>query len=242
MRAWWACKDIMNFGDVMTSYIIERLTGEVPEYSNEDSHVLMCGSVLDQSDENSIVLGAGFMRHDNDFAGAADIPLVRGLLSLYKLQRMGYASNAMVGDPALIMPMLYKPNMRKRHRVGLVPNYIDYDLSVNEYSRDFDSIIDVTQPIERVIDSISECKLIVSSSLHGIIIAHAYGIPAAWVQLSDNVAGDGFKYRDYIMTNAPQMPMYASSIKSPIFALGDHRNKELVYQTIKDTLDVFAAQ
>jgi len=51
-------------------------------------------------------------------------------------------------------------------------------------------------PLE-VARQIASCTKIVSSSLHGIIAAHAYGIPAAWVQFSDKLSGDGIKFADH---------------------------------------------
>jgi hypothetical protein len=48
-----------------------------------------------------------------------------------------------------------------------------------------------------VIDAIASCRAILSSSLHGIIAAHAYGVPATWVKPSDRPKGDGFKFLDY---------------------------------------------
>ena len=241
MTAWWACKDINNFGDVLTEYIIEKLTGVKPKHSNADEHVLMCGSVLNQSNENSHILGAGFMSHVDEFAGAKSIELVRGLMSLYKLQQQGYAQKAMVGDPAIVLPYIYKPNVRKRHMIGIVPNYIELDETRARFGNF--NVIDLTWPVERVIDWINECHYIMATSLHGLIVAQAYGIPAAWVKLTDNVAGDDFKYRDYITTNAPELPLYPSTFNKPIYSKGDFRNRKQVYNILKTKLnDLFATR
>ncbi|WP_370584428.1 polysaccharide pyruvyl transferase family protein [Ornithinimicrobium cryptoxanthini] len=43
---------------------------------------------------------------------------------------------------------------------------------------------DVTRRPEAVIAQISRCEEIMSTSLHGVVIAASYGIPAAWGSLS----------------------------------------------------------
>ncbi|NEN94442.1 MAG: polysaccharide pyruvyl transferase family protein [Moorea sp. SIO3I7] len=58
-------------------------------------------------------------------------------------------------------------------------------------------LIDVTRNPKEVIADITRCEAIASSSLHGLIIADAFGIPSIWMQLSNKVSGKGFKFKDY---------------------------------------------
>ena len=60
-----------------------------------------------------------------------------------------------------------------------------------------------------VIEDICCCEAIVSSSLHGLIIADTYGIPNARVKFSDNVTGGDFKYDDYFesVSRAKKTPL-----------------------------------
>ena len=58
-------------------------------------------------------------------------------------------------------------------------------------------IIDVTEPIQSVIKDILECEMTISSSLHGIIVSHAYNIKCMWIKITDNIGGGTFKFRDY---------------------------------------------
>ena len=46
--------------------------------------------------------------------------------------------------------------------------------------------------------SLVTCKRVVSTSLHGVIFAHAFAIPAAVVQLGDRITGGSFKFVDYM--------------------------------------------
>lgn len=244
VKAWWACTDVDgcghgNFGDVLTPYIIHSLTNVNVEHSNESDHILMCGSVLNQSNENSIVMGAGFMSEKDSFDSAKEIHLVRGVLSKSILNQFGYGQNAMVGDPAIILPLLYKPNFTKKHKLGIIPHYADID-AAKKY-KDI-RIIDLTWPVEQVIDWICECEYIASSSLHGLIVAQTYGIPSAWIKLSDNLGGDDLKFRDYTATNAPSMPRYPidlryENIVNLRYYHSEYYNRNQVYNLIKTKLN-----
>ena len=64
-----------------------------------------------------------------------------------------------------------------------------------------DQIIDIEQDYKTFVDQILECDEIISSSLHGIIIAEAYGIKTKWIMYSDKIEGGEFKYQDYFFGN-----------------------------------------
>jgi len=55
----------------------------------------------------------------------------------------------------------------------------------------------LTADIEDFVRQLCSCAFVVSSSLHGLIIAHAYGVPAAWMRRRQALAGDGVKFLDY---------------------------------------------
>ena len=49
-----------------------------------------------------------------------------------------------------------------------------------------------------MLEKILSCKLVLSSSLHGIVFAEAFGVPARWVELPGSKKSEkGFKYHDY---------------------------------------------
>ena len=58
-------------------------------------------------------------------------------------------------------------------------------------------ILDVSAPVETFLAGLQRCETVLSSSLHGIVFAHAYGRRALWIELSSRVHGDGFKFFDY---------------------------------------------
>lgn len=50
--------------------------------------------------------------------------------------------------------------------------------------------------VEETINKLLSCDRILSTSLHGLIAAHAYGIPALWIK-DGYINTDGFKFKDY---------------------------------------------
>ena len=145
---------------------------------------------------------------------------VRGPLTRSCFLAQGYGCPELYGDPGLLLPLVYHPAVTgKQYSLGLIPHYVDYQKCKNMYRQHPDiKIVNVCQPVEKVVNEIRQCKATFSSSLHGLVVSHAYGIPSVWVEMSDLVTGKGYKFRDYYgslkmngsPTSAQQLRMYKS--------------------------------
>lgn len=209
-----------NVGDLLTPYIVSKVSNKKPYNltSGYRSHVLGIGSIMHLAKCKSIVWGTGII-------DPKALPSIKVLRSVKLLGVRGELSRDLIarnkvntddvflGDPGLVMPLLYEPKCkRKDYVIGFVPHYIDKDLTiVNEIiSIKEVLLIDVESDPEEFIDQINKCDYIVSSSLHGLILADAYGIPNCWVKLSNNLVGGDFKFKDYYTTtgNADPKPVF----------------------------------
>ncbi|WP_347331861.1 polysaccharide pyruvyl transferase family protein [Marinimicrobium locisalis] len=128
-----------------------------------------------------------------------DVRAVRGPLTKRRLELNGVPCPSVFGDPAWLLPRLYRPETSLAPaRIGLVLHFSDRARVQGRYTMPEGVLcIDIQDPVERVIDQICCCDLIVSSSLHGIIVAHAYGKPAVWSELRPLPSGDRSKFLDY---------------------------------------------
>jgi pyruvyltransferase len=188
-------------GDVLTRYAIEQSTGEKVQFVSDfkSPHLFVSGSILREATDNAIVVGSGFNGNNQKLNGDPKIYSVRGPLTLKQLpHRYG---DLPTGDPALMLPLLYKPEVEVEYDLGIVPHYIDSDSRViTEYVNKSNfkvNVINILADVEEVVDEINKCLFIISSTLHGLITAHAYGVPGIWVEFSDKVAGGGYKFLDY---------------------------------------------
>jgi hypothetical protein len=155
------------------------------------------GSILNCARPNFLVWGAGYMNEFQRSEGGKFLA-VRGALSAQKLLRDGFPYCSVWGDPALLLPLLYKPGNAKKYLVGIIPHQCDNHSWKDKYSGKAKIIQIITgknRTIENVIDDICSCEYILSSSLHGLIVAHSYCIPAIWIKESSTVGT--FKFYDY---------------------------------------------
>ena len=207
---WWHEKrasGLENYGDLLSKYILERISRQKViciEHPNKGlhkyffKHYVSIGSIISSVNKNSIVWGSGIIKK-NDNIRDAKFLAVRGPKTRQRILEMGYNCPEVYGDPAILLPNFYKPLVKKKYTIGVIPHYIDYKEVCEVFKNDSRTkVINLlTNSVEKTTRHILECEQIISSSLHGVIVPQGYGIPSLWVKFSNKLSGDNIKFYDY---------------------------------------------
>lgn len=195
-----------NAGDRFSKIVAQHYFSPVIiPYDNRpltEPNLLLLGSILEWSDAMSHVCGTGLISSDSKLCTPPKyINCVRGPLTAYFLEKQGIHATSLFGDPGILAPSFFPQNKPSGIKIGIVPHYKDSTSPWLDYCRQLGIlIIDSLSPLDEYFENLMRCEIILSSSLHGIIFAHAYGKPALWIELSDNVIGNGFKFFDYYLS------------------------------------------
>lgn len=206
MRAYWF--DIKNFGDSLNPYLIGKISGHKvihypflsTQFGSKEYH-LVCGSIFFASSPRAIIWGAGLISEKQWIRKAKKILAVRGPLTRKKILEHGYDCPEIYGDPALLLPVYYKVPFRKnKYEIGIIPHYVDFKKVKRKLRDEKVNVINICDSVENVIYEIVSCERTISSSLHGLIVSHAYRVPSLWAEFSNRVIGKGFKFKDYLLS------------------------------------------
>ena len=208
---WWKefRKDgLQNYGDLMSKYLVQKLSKKIVATTRSPlnrylkriikPYYIVIGSVIGAASKNAVVWGSGIIS-SNQVVNNATFLAIRGPQTRNRLLELGYNVPEVYGDPALLIP-LYIPNKNiKKFKLGVIPHFVDYEKVNNALKSDsrIKVIKLLTNNVEKTTHDILECEQIISSSLHGVIVPHAYGIPALWIKFSDKLSGDNIKFYDY---------------------------------------------
>ncbi len=198
-----------NIGDSMVPWLTYKLKGETLPYSNplenNGPHLFTIGSILQFSTNDCEIWGSGFISQNSKFKSIPRVfHAVRGPMTADRIEVLTGQKILNFGDPALLTSKFYSPHgIQSTNIIGLIPHYADKTNLLN--SKIINSkgieVIDVeTDDIESFVNQIIKCKLIISSSLHGIILAESYGVPSFWAKFGTDVYGDDFKFYDYYLS------------------------------------------
>lgn len=215
---------VPNMGDLLNRDIIQRCFGyEVVRHTYLTGRLSGIGSGLGNYTYEEVmwknvlkavfgvlcpkvyIWGTGFVRykdHDSAFCKKdTRICALRGELSRARVEKIvGHPVDVPLADAGILASFLLDRMPEKKYSVGIIAHYKEQDEPVfqkllKQYP---DSVfIDVRKSPREVTEKIAECRVILSSSLHGLIIADSLRVPNRHIVVSDKLLGDGFKFDDY---------------------------------------------
>jgi pyruvyltransferase len=201
MRPEWTVEK-GNVGDIISPYIIEKLSGEFPDHEPDgEGRTVTAGSLMKMVKDGDIIWGTGAIKN-KILTPRKNIRFhaVRGPLTRKILIKSGYDKNSIpeiYGDPAVLTGILFPKPRTLKYRIGVIPHYVDIEIYRSVFSGTGVHLIEIINSVDKFLDEINSCEIIMSSSLHGIIISESYGINAIPLKLGDKIIGDSFKFDDY---------------------------------------------
>lgn len=192
-----------NIGDRFSLLLAEKTFGHKIITCNElplkTKNLILVGSIIHWADEHSIVSGAGFIaQHVKIKQKPSLIVSVRGPLTAEKLREQGIDCTTRYADPGVLAVRMFSGKTETKYPIGFIPHYWDLSNTFTEYCRHLGiCILNVQDDPDVFFNQMRECEVLFSSSLHGLIFAHSFGKPALWLEVSNKVIGDGFKFYDY---------------------------------------------
>ena len=177
-------RGLNNFGDCLSPDIL-KYYGLTPVYvsSDEKADLILAGSILQWLDKNysGYIVGTGGDDVEYNFPNA-QILAVRGK---YTLRNIAHVSNEniILADPGLLVSIVFPEKVEQIYDMGIIPHFVDWNTDrMRKWNHMFKNnkkvlFINPLRPPKDVIKEIKSCRCIVSSSLHGLIVADAYHIP-----------------------------------------------------------------
>lgn len=216
--------NVSNMGDMLNKDIIEKIFGYrvsrtnylfgrvsgigsgLGNYTLEGSMWKKILKILSKVISPKVYIwGTGFISYkekDENLYKKTQFCAVRGELSKKRIEKiMGKKINIPTGDAGILAKyLLDNEKIEKRYEVGIIAHYKEKDEPLfNEMLKYYknSTLINVQDTPINVIKKIAECNYIISSSLHGLIIADSLRVPNIHVVITNNLLGDGFKFDDY---------------------------------------------
>ncbi|AJF06878.1 polysaccharide pyruvyl transferase family protein [Geoalkalibacter subterraneus] len=192
-----------NFGDWLSPVLCEAISGREVVYAKpRHCDLVAVGSILQRLKNHFWshrvhVWGSGLIEQVPSFSTPHFIHAVRGKLTASTLRNRTVDT---LGDPGLLCDILLpEKHPHKKFRIGVVPHYKDQGHSaVAEFAKQPGvCVIDILSETDEFLNQVSRCEHILSSSLHGLIVADALEIPNGWIKISNGVRGNDFKFSDY---------------------------------------------
>ncbi|GAA2239629.1 polysaccharide pyruvyl transferase family protein [Herbiconiux moechotypicola] len=209
-------KRVDNFGDLLGPLIVAELVArEHLEEPSDERRLVSVGSIMRMARTGDTVWGTGVNGKsitETLPATALDVRAVRGPLTRSYLQERGIDAPPVFGDPGLLVGHLWDRATLRSDALEadhlVVPNL--HDFRQVKSRRD---VVNPTNEVWSVLKRIASAEFVVGSSLHGVIVAESFGVPARLVRSTTEPL---FKYQDYYAGTGREDFSVAESIDSAL--------------------------
>jgi hypothetical protein len=211
-------------GDIFGSYLAEYYRTRTnlnysiicyDKYSSSNTlyniTLALVGSIARRALEtpNAVLLGVGtikegdlllssYLRSDVHVIGVRGPRTRDAFLSKYGI------NPEIVGDPGLYFYEVFRKEVEEaRNKQESLKDlcFLSHEVENQEFHDMFQNYRNITisagGKIEPIVTFLSQCRSVVSSSLHGVIFSHSLSIPVAAVKVSTQIAGGDWKFYDY---------------------------------------------
>lgn len=226
---------LLNIGDTLGPVIAEWILNskgiDINKKVNKTKHLMTVGSVTSFGRFDATVWGSGIrdelaVRKIKQkkilYKRKLDVRAVRGPVTKKALTDVGYKCPEIYGDPAILLPMIYKPSVtEKKYELSVILHF-ETQMNGNEQNKTKKNNIQIsdelikkykihfidpiTKDYKSFVNEIVSSKKIVSSSLHGIIIAESYGVPATFFE--NGVKEQHTKFEDWYSSTNRKLKSY----------------------------------
>lgn len=210
-----------SLGEVIIKYLLSQKGIDINAPTSQTRHFYCVGTNIQGAYQDATIWGSGIFPPQSRSEAflqkisrrKLDIRAVRGPLTKEQLERYGHKCPDIFGDPAILMPLIYSPEKKNKYDYLIIPQFV-WEKEFRENHPNEPMLSMNTDDYKHVIDEIVSSKIVYTSSLHGIILAEAYGIPTVFFRgLSKH---RDFKYYDYYYSTGRREIKIAESFEEAL--------------------------
>ncbi|MDI3213094.1 polysaccharide pyruvyl transferase family protein [Arthrobacter sp. AL12] len=243
-----------NFGDELSSHVVEAVTRRQVQWAEPRSAELVAiGSVLGlyaAMGSGAAVWGTGI----REPISPGEAELLKGRLGPILAVRgnhtrdaLGLPSSTALGDAGMLAPMFASRSTLRKKGVLAIPHFRAWSSrSGRETVKQLTKVdIDIAEPTlhpRAMIERISNSSLVLTSSLHGLILGHSLGVPTQLVSWDGEADQEpDFKYADYFSSvghEVSRLPIQLALEESKINEI--HQNCEGLVKVLEKKTSTLA--
>lgn len=208
-----------NFGDYLSFVIVGKILRRKNLVPKDERRLLAIGSILHFAKDGDVIWGSGVngkINPEKHKFKELDIRMLRGPKTKAFLEsRDIFIKTDCFGEPGLLLPTLFpefKPEPVEG-KITIIPNLNEIDVCKKHVPKNMNFVSPMTY-WRKVILEILSSELVLTSSLHGIVVAEVFNIP---VRFMKPIGGETlFKYQDYYLATGRELKETPSTVNDRI--------------------------